>query len=809
MAAAGRDQDYADVLERIRAKHETAVDELLQAQEADRLKAVVERDLGEIRDILRAVVLTRGESETLREIISGYGELWSTQIMTALLNQNGENFHFVDARRVLRVVDTPLGTEVMWEESKALLDAVLEEAGDRNIAITGYIASTQTGGATTLKRDGSDFSASIFGRLLGASEINIWTDVDGVLSADPRRVPDAQVLPEVSYNEAIELAYFGAKVIHPKTMLPAISARIPIFIKNTFNPEASGTRIFVPSELTVLRKSCVAGFSTIDNIALVNVAGTGMIGVCGVTQRIFNVLAHANVHVQLICQASSEHSLCFAVKLSDMDRVKKELQDHFSREVSQGQLSAISTVSPCSIVAVVGDGMSSATGVSGRVFDALGKAHVNVVSIAQGCDERNISIVVHSDQTERALRAMHSAFLLSEITVSVGIIFDENDIAKNLVDLLTQRRGNIQTRFSSDLRVRGIASATKMLLSTGEPLGAADSLDASSEPVDFEKFVSHIQSDHLPHALIVDCTNNASLAQHHVSLLARGVHVVTANIHALAGPLTSYNQIMSERRLGKTHYGFEVSIAGGIPIQAMLKPIVHGGDEVTAVAAVFSSSISHVMGRIRERSAGLDSPHITFSAALAEAVSHGMTEHDPLDDIVGKDSLHKLLVMARELGLALTEEDVHVEPAVPVDELPPPTTGDGSAATRKWSVYDQVMRDKMESAASRGNVLQYVARLNRQGDASIRREEVPAESNMGQLPGGNICVCLWTHRYAHSPLVVQGPLGTPSATASGLLADILRLVSELGGRDRGPNRLRRTPSMEALATPGGSPSNKV
>ncbi|CAM9469791.1 unnamed protein product [Discosporangium mesarthrocarpum] len=424
-AAAGDAEGYKEVLSSIHRKHTQTINELgLPTEDKKSIVSALNSDMADLKDLLRAIALMRHENANMQELVSGYGESWSSQVLCALLNQNdvGRRFKYLNARRVLVVEEQSDGgrstaPEIDWPRTEENMSQHLSalDPGVDGLVITGFVASTRDGVATTLRRDGSDYSASIFGRLLDASAVHIWTDVDGVLSADPRKVPEAKVLTEVSFNEALELAYFGAKVIHPKTMLPAVTSGIPIYIRNTFNPTFPGTRIFTSSTATKDRSRCVCGFSTMDNITLLNLEGSGMVGVPGVAATLFSALHQRGISVILIAQASSEHSISVAVSSVLAEQAAKGVREAFHLELKNGVIGSVDIIGPCCIVAAVGDGMSHTAGVAGRFFGALGRSGINVLAIAQGCTERNISCVVRQSDGARALRAVHAAFLLSHM----------------------------------------------------------------------------------------------------------------------------------------------------------------------------------------------------------------------------------------------------------------------------------------------------------------------------------------------------------------------------------------------------------
>src|SRR5688572_20310425 len=420
--AEAQDDSYRGELDALRVRHATIAQALLTPASAQLYMAAFDRDRHDIEGILHTVKLTRSAAQNVRDLIAGYGEIWSTKLFreffTARAGRPGA-VQWIDAREVVVVEWGPLGPAVQWDESRAKLRKLVPADGlEGTLIITGFVASDRRGVQTTLGRNGSDFSGSIFGSLLDAAEIHIWTDVDGVLSADPRRVPDAKVIDSLSYNEAMELAYFGAKVIHPQTMAPAVGRGIPIWIRNTFAPQIQGSLICArPTS-----KLPVKGITSIENIAMVNVEGAGMIGVPGTAHRLFGALREEGISVILISQGSSEHSICCAIPGVEAERAARVVAAAFDREIKEGQIQSIQVDKDLAILAVVGDGMAGLPGVSGQVFNALGSAAVNVHAIAQGASERNISVVVDQKDATRALRAVHSGFYLSPHTISIGLI---------------------------------------------------------------------------------------------------------------------------------------------------------------------------------------------------------------------------------------------------------------------------------------------------------------------------------------------------------------------------------------------------
>src|SRR5215213_5158356 len=503
--AARRDDAYLAKMDALKERHLETIGGLgLDPPQQDALAAAVASDFRDIGEVLRGVWIARLSSEQIREFVSGYGEIWSAQLLRAHLASEGASADWLDARRVLTVEPGAQAVAVDWALTRERLGAwQAEEEGADLVVVTGYVASTPDGVATTLKRNGSDFSASLFGALLGAESITIWTDVDGVLSADPRRVPDAVVIPELSYQEAAELAYFGAKVVHPNTMSPAIKLGIPIHIKNTFRPDAPGTRIAGDSAPA----PPVKGFATVEEMALVNVEGTGMIGVPGVAHKLFGALGAAGVSVVMISQASSEHSICFAVPAAQGELARRTVEDAFLAERHRGEVQTVEVSGGCCILAMVGDGMIERVGIAGQFLGALGRAGVNVRAIAQGSSERNVSVVIEQREATRALRAVHSAFYLSSQTISVGVI-GTGLIGRTFLDQFARRLERLRAERGIDLRVRAVMNSRRMLL---DDLGVdlsdwRGALDAGGVESDLGRFVEHVRAEHLPHAVVIDAT---------------------------------------------------------------------------------------------------------------------------------------------------------------------------------------------------------------------------------------------------------------------------------------------------------------
>jgi aspartokinase/homoserine dehydrogenase 1 len=768
--AEAQDDAWRGDLDALRIRHNTIAEALLSADARQLYMAAFDRDRHDIEGILHTVKLTRSAAQNVRDLIAGYGEIWSTKLFREFFAARGKRpgeVRWVDARQAVVVEWGPLGPAVLWEESRAKLKALVGPAFKGTLIITGFIASDRRGVQTTLGRNGSDFSGSIFGSLLDASEIQIWTDVDGVLSADPRRVPDAKVIDALSYNEAMELAYFGAKVIHPQTMAPAVGRGIPIWIRNTFAPEKPGSLICAKPD----SKLPVKGITSIENIAMVNVEGAGMIGVPGTAHRLFGALREEGISVILISQGSSEHSICCAIPGVEAERAARVVAAAFDREIKEGQIQSIQVDKDLAILAVVGDGMAGLPGVSGQVFNALGSAAVNVHAIAQGASERNISVVVDQKDATRALRAVHAGFYLSPHTISIGII-GPGSVGRVLLEQIAAESKRLRDEFKLDLRLRGIMASKKMLLAEqGIAVeGWKAALDASPIAADIGKFVEHLHVDHLPHTVIIDCTADDSVAKHYAEWLKAGIHVVTPNKKANSGPLAYYDSLKEARRHGGSSYLYEATVGAGLPVIQTLRDLRETGDKITSVEGILSGTLAYLFNVYDGKT--------PFSEIVKDAKAKGYTEPDPRDDLSGTDFVRKVIILGREMGLKLEMKDVQVESLIPAG-LEKGTIDDFLNGLSK---YDGDMKKRFDAAASRGKVLRYVGRLTADGKATVGVSELDKSHAFANIALTDNVVRYATARYNSNPLIVQGPGAGPAVTAAGVFADLLRVCSYLGAR---------------------------
>lgn len=754
-------------IEKLKQQHLTTIKELLPATERTALVAAIQSNFNDLEDILRGVQLIRECSERTLDFISGLGEVWSAQLFHAKLLSLGKKSQWLDARKVLTVEPAKPNPNILFEISRPAVDEFLSKNPSDILVITGYVAKTEDNIPTTLGRNGSDFSASIFGNLLDAKEVIIWTDVDGVMSANPRQVPDAVVIPSMSYQEAMELAYFGAKVLHPATMAPVLEKQIPIYIKNSFNHHFSGTRISNDAESN--NQYAIKGFTTIDDISLINVEGTGMIGVPGISARLFGALHEHHISVILISQASSEHSICFAIPQKQSKSAKKVIENIFHSELQHGKIQTVEVQDKLAILAAVGDQMAGHVGVSARFFGSLGKAGVNIKAIAQGSSERNISVVISDDDKIRALRSVHSGFYLSKQTISIGII-GLGTVGGTLVDQISGEMNRLKKEFNIDFRVRGLMNSKSMLLSDkGIPLKDwRKLLDSNSSPANLDEFVRHIHADYLPHTVLIDCTSSNVIAHQYTAWLKSGIHVITPNKKANTFPFEEYKNLREAGKTLQRHYLYETTVGAGLPIIGTLRDLVQTGDEIIEIEGILSGTLSYIFTNYTGEK--------PFSEIVREAKANGYTEPDPRDDLSGTDVARKIVILAREIGLKKELEEI------PVYNLVPKSLREGSIDNymNHLSEYDSEMKLLLDDAKNEGKVLRYVGSINKAGVASVELKKYPLSHPFARLSGSDNIVAFRTRRYNNQPLFVQGPGAGPDVTAGGVFADLLRLSTYLG-----------------------------
>jgi aspartokinase/homoserine dehydrogenase 1 len=760
------DAGYRTAFNEIARRHRSAVAALAGAGRT-RSRLTVDAMLDELSSTLQGIHLLRHCPLRALDMTAGFGERLSAAIVAAHFNRRYPSA-FVDAREFLVTDDQFTHAAVEFDRTnrraRRLFGRLLRQhAGGVIPVVTGFIGATEDGQTTTLGRNGSDYSAAIVGAAVTASAIEIWTDVDGVLSADPRIVPSAFVLSRMTYEEAMELSYFGATVLHSASIAPAVAKRIPILIKNTFNPGAPGTVIAARAEDD---GRPAKGITSVGDLSLLTLRGPGMVGVPGVAERLFRALAARRVNVVLISQASSEHTICFGVRSVDADRAVAAIQQEFRFEVGE-QLMRIDHREDQAILAVVGEGMKGRPGVAGKLFDSLGRQNINVSAIAQGASERNISCVIDAPSQARALNAIHQAFF--ETRTKLALVFvGVGNVGGAVLRQLHQQRDYLLSR-GFDVTVVGLANSRRFAIDPGGINLArwSETLRDAPDRMDAGQLARRIAGMELTNGALVDCTSGPAIVGAYPSFIDANLHIVTPNKWANALPWKQYQALTALLESRKKHFLFEANVGAGLPIVSTLRDLIASGDEIVRIDGILSGTLSYLFNSFDGTA--------PFSALVAEAHRSGFTEPDPREDLSGNDVARKLLILARMIGHRMDLRDVKV------DSLVPKRLSGGPYSARFLSAYaryDRRMSERFARTAARGAVLRYAGTLEH-GRARAGLKEFPRDHPVVSAKGSDNVIAFTTTRYSRTPLVVQGPGAGADVTAMGVFSDILKLLHYL------------------------------
>lgn len=760
LAAAGR-ADYTDNLKIIENRHLEAVRALVDIHHQSNTMAVIKMLLNDLDDILQGVYLIKELSPRSKDFVLSFGERLSNLVISRALVSAGHDCEFLDARTLIKTNANFGNAQVNMDVTQTNIAAHFSAHPLLQI-VTGFVASTDKDETTTLGRGGSDYTASILGAALGAEEVQIWTDVDGVLTSDPRKVTRALPVETMTYEEALEMSHFGAKVIYPPTIQPLMSRGIPIRIKNTFNPSGFGTLI---SADALPGKYSIRGISSIDDVTLLRLQGTGMVGVAGVAQRIFGTMARNNINVILISQASSEYSVCFAVRPEDAIRAQSLLVEEFESEIKQRRINEVSVETGLCVIAVVGENMRATPGIAGKVFQALGQNGVNISAIAQGSSELNISMVISQDDEQKALSAIHDAFFLAGLKTLNLFVIGAGLIGKTLIEMISRQREKLGESRKLDIRVIGIANSRKMYFDLNGLTGSnwKEKLETSGGKMNLDSFLGHMQHLNLPNSVLVDCTSSEEVSARYLDQLNHSISVVTPNKKAASGPYAYFEELHNAAIRKNVHYLYETNVGAGLPVIRTIRDFVFSGDQIHRIEGVLSGTISYLLNTYVSG--------MKFSDIVTKAREMGYTEPDPRDDLNGMDVARKILILAREAGHKLELSDVHVDRLLPEKFFEPDSVDE---FMKMLPEVDALMEEKRSAAADVGKRLRYVARVE-DGKAEVRLMEVGPEHPAYALSASDNLVMVNSDCYNDRPLVVVGPGAGPEVTASGVLADIIKV----------------------------------
>ena len=758
------DSNYLSDLQALEEKHSEILKAFIPLQDQSPHLLKIKIWFNELEDILQGIHLIGELSKRCLDRIMSFGERFSAYIISQALIQKGSQAEFLDSREIIKG-DASYGCAKVLPESYDLIAKYFSEHKALQV-ITGFIASAPDGSTVTLGRGGSDYTASIFAAALNCEAVEIWTDVDGMLTADPNKVPKAFSIPMVSYEEAMELSHFGAKVIYPPTMQPALSRGIPIHIKNSFNPTHAGTVITKLAKDSE-RKNIVTGISSISHIALIRVEGSGMVGVAGISKRLFGALSANNISVILITQASSEHTICIAVKPEQADGALKAINEEFDLEISNHTITQITSRKDLSIVSIVGEHMRNAPGLAGRVFHSLGKNGVNIVAIAQGSSELNISAVINFNDETKALNALHDEFFFPDqksinvFIVGIGLIGSE------LLSQIAKQQQILKNELAHDIKVIGIANTKKMLIDEKGIIldNYQETLSNNGENSNIQLFIEKMKGLNLPNSVLVDCTASIDIPNCYEDVLKSSISVVTPNKKSQTKEYSFYSALKKASRRRGVNFLYETSVGAGLPILSTLNDLLKSGDKIIKIEAVLSGTLSYIFNSFKNGT--------TFSEIVSQAKELGYTEPDPRDDLNGLDVARKILILSRESGYQLELKDIDIQNLVPEKCRKCKTIDEFFSCLKTYDSYFEELRAKAEAE---GKKLAYIASLF-EGKAAVRLEAIDATHPFYSLSGSDNIVSFSTSRYYKQPLVVKGPGAGAEVTAAGVFADIIRIAN--------------------------------
>jgi aspartokinase/homoserine dehydrogenase 1 len=769
-AAAG-DRVFSELVKSLDQRHRDTASHFLKGEERKAANAAIQETLGALSRVLDGVSLLGELSDRTMDLVMSFGERLSADLLAQIFIANGIEAAYLDARPLVKTDDHFGRARFLPDETFANIQNFFNKKRHPLQVVTGFIGSAKEGQTTTLGRGGSDLSAAIFGAALGAHEVEIWTDVDGILTADPRLVKTAFRIDEISYVEAMEISHFGAKVLFPPTVKPALEKGIPISIRNTFNPSSGGTKIVKDAPAG---KYPIRGISSINHVALARIQGSGMVGVAGFSARVFGALARRGISVILITQSSSEYSICFAVLPEDAHRADAALKEEFEQEIRIGAIEKPVIEKDLSIVAVVGSRMKSTSGNSGKFFHALGRNGINVVAIAQGSSELNISAVIARQDESKALNAIHEAFFLAGVRSVNLFLMGTGLIGGTLLDQIAGHREILADKDKIRINLIGAANSRRMIFRREgldpkkvKTLLEGGETESACEPLNLAAFIEKMISFNLPNTCFCDCTASDEVSSAYGEIIQQAIPIVTPNKRANAGSLEYYRRLTSYSQERGIPYLYETTVCAGLPVISTLRDLFLSGDRVRRIEAVLSGTLSFIFNNFDGSK--------PFSALLREAKAKGYTEPDPRDDLNAMDAARKALILARECGMLLEFSGVAIEPILPAACF---KAKDVDAFFNELVKSDAAFEKRRAEAAAAGKALRYVAVIE-EGAAKLSLRGEPEGSPFRTLVDSDNMVVITTDRYSKLPMVIKGPGAGAQVTAGGVFADIVRIARTL------------------------------
>lgn len=763
--ASHKNSSYKGLLRGLEKRHRSAVHSLLRGRARKQSLARMETLFGELEKTAREVFQVGALGENARDEIMSFGERLSAHLLADVLALRAVPSEYLDMRTLILTDDTFGAVVVDFGRTNKSINKYFRTRTKLQIA-TGFIGATKDRRTTTIGRGGSDYTACILGAALNAERIEIWTGVPGVMTADPQKVKGVAPIRTLSYEEASEISYFGAEVIHPATMRPALEKNIPIHIKNTFDPKAPGTLIArksVPGDILI------KGISAVSGITMLSVHGVGMAGASGISGRLFGALGRENISVILITQASSEHSVSIAVAPSDADAAKSAIEREFAPERRMHAIDNVAVERGLSIIAIVGEGMRHQRGLAGRLFQTLGRNGVNVVAIAQGSSELNISAVISERDEIKALNAVHEAFFAPEqrainiFQVGVGLI------GSTLLEQIHEQKESLEREHGYAIRVVGVANTRTCAFSPDGIVTSAwrKTLEKSTSQMNIKQFVATMKEMSLPESVFVDCTASDEVTSYYANILRAGISVVTPNKRANSGTYKQYEELKRHALKHGVKFLYETNVGAGLPVISTINDLMLSGDRIIKIEAILSGTLSYIFNNF--------SGGNSFSEIVAEARKLGYTEPDPRSDLDGMDVARKILILAREAGFPLEIKDIKVKGLLSPQLQKAKSIDDFFVKLKK---EDFAFEKKRAAAEKNNQVLRFIATLEK-GKATVSLQAVGKAHPFYSLSGNDNMIAFTTKRYSTTPIVIKGPGAGAKVTAAGVFADILRIPSRV------------------------------
>ena len=756
------DESYKEIFSEIEGISIQTADELISLKKRSQVLTQIKVLLKDLEEVVYGVFLIKELTAKTLDYVMSFGERISAFVISASLADQGLDNQFVDTRKIIKTNNQFGHALVDFEQTGQNIKHLLSSE-QQVFIITGFIASTVKNETTTLGRGGSDYSASLFGAIADAREIEIWTDVDGVMTADPRKVKNAFPIPQLTYEEAMELSHFGAKVIHPPTMQPALDKNIPIRIKNTFNSQFTGTLI---SSATTQNGFSIRGISSIDAVALLQIQGSGMVGISGVAQRIFSALAKEKINIIMISQASSEHSICLAILPEFAEQAKTALDTELKYEIHYGHVNEVVIESDMAIIAVVGEKMRHTKGIAGKVFQTLAKNSVNISAIAQGSSELNISMVVAAEDEAKALNAIHATFFDKQSDNVHLFLLGTGLVGTALLNQIRDKISRDTENNAQQLQVSGLANSRKMAIDA-QGIGLEkwqDILQNSTQKSEMHKFVAQIKSLNLANSIFVDCTASAVPVENYEELLSAGISIVAANKIATSRSQEKYDTLKKIEQDSSAKFIYETNVGAALPVISTIKNIVSGNDKIDRLEGILSGTLSYIFNTFDAT--------VPFSEVVRIAKEKGFTEPDPRLDLNGMDVARKLLILIRESGQPFEPEQIMIEPFLPEGALNAKSVEDFIHILQKHDVHFEKM---YKQAKSKNKVLRFVA-VYEDGQAKISLTSVAKSHPFFIMEGSDNVLAIYTNYYKDQPLVIKGAGAGADVTAAGVFADVMRIA---------------------------------